>query len=115
MKIFIDAANIEQIAEYRRLGLICGVTTNPEICGQGAISANPVDLIKRIVAVMGDGHVFVQVVSRDPAQQLVGIKSIPRMVQAGLQVSATAVNSIGRAILAGKCGAHYMIPYYGWL
>ena len=37
------------------------------------------------------------------------------MVAAGVQVSATAVNSIGRAILAGECGAHFMIPYYGYL
>jgi len=22
---------------------------------------------------------------------------------------------VGRAILARQCGAHYMIPYYGWL
>ena len=44
----------------------------------------------------------------------VGFQSIPQMVKAGLQVSATAVNSVGRAILAAKCGAHYMIPYYGW-
>ncbi len=45
----------------------------------------------------------------------VGFQSIPRMVQAGLQVCATAVNSVGRAILAAKCDAHYIIPYYGWL
>jgi transaldolase len=136
MKIFIDTGDVEQIGEYRRLGLISGVTTNPEICGQCAVSSNPVELIKRIVAVMEDGYVFVQVMTRDPAKQLeeakflaglgpnivvkvimdkVGIRSIPLMVKTGLQVSATAVNSIGRAILAAECGAHYIIPYYGWL
>ena len=136
MKIFIDTAEIDSIAEYRDLGLIQGVTTNPEICGMNADSHNPVDLIRRIVAVMGDGYVFVQVVSQNPDRQVeearflaglgpnivvkvpmnkIGLKSIPKMVSAGLQVSATAVNSIGRAILAAECGAHYMIPYYGWL
>jgi len=136
MRIFIDTGELDKIAEYRELGLIQGVTTNPEICGMHAISANPVDLIKGIVDIMGDGYVFVQVVSRDPAVQVeeahflaglgpnivvkvsmnkVGLQSIPRMVAAGLQVSATAVNTLGRAIVAAECGAHYMIPYYGWL
>jgi len=136
MNIFIDTADVNQIIEYRRLGLITGVTTNPEILAQCAVSRNPLDLIRKVVDAMGDGYVFVQVVSRDPERQLeeakflsglgpkivvkvvmdkIGLQSIPRMVKAGLQVSATAVNSIGRAILAGECGAHYMIPYYGWL
>lgn len=136
MNIFIDTADIDQIVEYRRLGLIAGVTTNPEICAQCAVSGNPLDLIRKVVAAMEGGYVFVQVVSRDPDRQLeeakflsglgpkivvkvlmdkVGLQSIPRMVKAGLQVSATAVNSMGRAILAAECGAHYMIPYYGWL
>ena len=78
------------------------------------------------------GAVFVQVRSRDPESQLeeaellnamgpamvlkvimdeVGFESIPKMVQAGLQVSATAVNSVGRAILAAECGARCMISY----
>lgn len=136
MEIFANTADLVQLAHYRELGLISGVTTNPAICAVGAVSANPVDLIRRIVEVMGDGFVFVQVLSREPQSQLdealflnelgpnmvikvlmdkVGYRSIPRMVAAGIQVSATAVNSIGRAIAAGECGAHYAIPYYGWL
>jgi len=136
MKIFIDGANCEAIRHYRELGLIQGVTTNPGIMGDDAISKNPLDLLRNIVSVMGDGFVFVQVTGKDAATQLqeakqlsalgpnmvikvimdkTGLKSIPKMVAAGLQVSATAVNSIGRAILAGECGAHYMIPYYGYL
>jgi len=136
MNIFIDTADITQISEYRRMGLIAGVTTNPEILGQCAVSRNPLDLIRKVVAAIEGGYVFVQVVSREPERQVEeakflsdlgpkivvkvimdksGLQSIPRMVKAGLQVSATAVNSIGRAILAGECGAHYMIPYYGWL
>ncbi len=136
MEIFLDGGNIEEIKEFRELGLISGVTTNPRICGVEAVSRNPVDLIRKIVEAMGDGYVFVQVISRDPHTQLeeakflsdlgprivvkvlmdkVGFKSIPLMVKAGIQVSATAVNTIGRAILAAECGAHYVIPYYFWL
>lgn len=136
MEVFANTADLGQLAHYRALGLISGVTTNPAICAAGAVSANPVDLIQKVVEVMGTGHVFVQVISCDPETQLeearflsgsgprivvkvpmdrVGMQSIPRMVEAGLQVSATAVNTIGRAIAAGQCGAHYAIPYFGWL
>jgi len=136
MEIFANTADLVQLARYRELGLISGVTTNPAICAMNAVSKNPVELIRRIVDVMGDGHVFVQVLATDPESQLeearfiaglgprmvvkvpmdkVGMRSIPRMVEAGFQVAATAVNSIGRAIIAGECGAHYAIPYYGWL
>ena len=84
----------------------------------------PAGLDPQVVAAMEGGYVFVQVVSHDPCRQLeeakflsdlgpkivvkvpmdkVGMQSIPQMVKAGLQVSATAVNSIGRAILAAEC------------
>jgi transaldolase len=136
MKIFFDGADCDAIRHYRDLGLIHGVTTNPEILSADPRSKNPFDLARKIIAIMGDDPVFLQVVGRDPETQLeeakrlaalgkgvvvkvgmdkVGLKSIPLMVNAGIQVSATAVNTIGRAILAGECGANYMIPYYGYL
>jgi transaldolase len=136
MKIFLDGADCDALKHYRDMGLIQGVTTNPEIMGLYAVSKNPLDLLKKIIATMGDGYVFVQVAGKDPDTQVEeakrlsvlgpnmvikvlidknGLKSIPKMVAAGLQVSATAVNTVGRAILAGECGAHYMIPYYGYL
>lgn len=136
MKIFLDGADCAAIQHYRDLGLIHGVTTNPEIFGMDAISKNPWDLLKKLISVIGNGFLFVQVAGTDPETQLeeakrlsgmgenivikvlmdkTGLKSIPKIVNAGIQVSATAVNSIGRAILAGECGAHYMIPYYGYI
>ncbi len=136
MQIFANTADVAQLRHYRSMGLISGVTTNPAICAAHANGRNPIELIRDIVQVMGDDAVFVQVLAREPQLQVeeaqflatlgpnivikalmdaVGQQSIPRMVQAGLQVAATAVNSIGRAILAGACGAHYAIPYFGWL
>ena len=138
MKIFANTADLEVLARWRSLGVIDGVTTNPAICAAhaGATGGHPAELLRRIVQIMGDGQVFAQVTARDPKAQLaearmlaslgpqmvikvvvdeVGVQSMPLMVEAGLQVSATAVNSIGRALLAARCGAHYAIPYYGWL
>ena len=136
MKIFANTADVAQLRHYRSIGLISGVTTNPGICAAHAQGRNPIELIREIVQVMGDGSVFVQVLAREAELQLeeaqflatlgphivvkvladsIGLQSMPRMVQAGLQVAATAVNTIGRAILAGECGAHFAIPYYGWL
>jgi transaldolase len=136
MKIFIDTGDPEVADAYHKLGLIHGVTTNPEIMAIDAISDNPFDLLRKLIKVMGDDYVFAQVLGLDLDTQLkeakvlfelgpnmvikvimdkVGLKSIPMMVKAGIMVSATAVNTIGRAILAAECGAHYMIPYYGYL
>jgi TalC/MipB family fructose-6-phosphate aldolase len=139
MHIHLNGADLGAIARWREAGLIDGVTTNPAIAAAGAAATggHPVELLREIVRIMGpDGQVFAQVLSRDAAEQLeearflaglgprmvikvlmdtVGQRSIPLMVAAGVQVAATAVNSVGRAIAAARCGAHYVIPYYGWL
>jgi TalC/MipB family fructose-6-phosphate aldolase len=136
MEIYIDSADPKEISRYRKLGLAQGVTTNPGSFGAAGQSSNPLDLMRAILGAAAGIPVFLQVRSREPLAQVeeakllsamgpsivikaimdeVGFQSIPQMVKAGLQVCATAVNSVGRAILAAKCGAHYMIPYYGWL
>jgi TalC/MipB family fructose-6-phosphate aldolase len=136
MEMFIDSADPNEIRRYRKLGLAQGVTTNPGSFGAVGQSSNPVDLLRAILDAADGIPVFLQVRACEPLAQVeeakrlsamgsaivikvimdeVGFQSIPLMVKAGLQVSATAVNSVGRAILAAKCGAHYMIPYYGWL
>ncbi len=136
MEIYIDSPDPTEIVRYRKLGLVQGVTTNPGSFGAVGQSANPVDLLRAILNAAAGTPVFLQVRAREPEAQLeeakllsamgpaivikvimdeVGFQSIPQMVKAGLQVCATAVNSVGRAILAAKCGAHYMVPYYGWL
>jgi len=135
MQIYIDTTDVVEIRRYRELGLIKGVTTNPGSFG-ASTGSNPLDLLTDIVDAAGGLPVFVQVRARTAAGQVdeavrlqgrypnivvkvimdeVGLQSIPKMVYAGLTVSATAVNSVGRAILAGEVGAHYMIPYFGWL
>ena len=136
MEIYIDSADPSEIRRYRQLGLVQGVTTNPGSFGTAGRSGNPVDLLRAILDAAAGITVFLQVRAREPMAQVeeakllsgmggkivikvimdeVGFQSIPQMVKAGLQVCATAVNSVGRAILAAQCGAHYMIPYYGWL
>jgi transaldolase len=136
MQIYIDCANPTEIRRYREMGLAEGVTTNPGSFGACGQSSNPVDLMSAVLEAAAGIPVFVQVRSHEPLAQLeeakllsalsrsiiikvimdeMGFQSIPQMVKAGLQVCATAVNSVGRAILAAKCAAHYIIPYYGWL
>ena len=136
MQIYIDSADPIEIRRYRKLGLTRGVTTNPGSFGSSGLSSDPKELLRAILDAADGAPVFVQVRAREPLGQLkeaqllsaigpaivikvimdeVGFQSIPQMVKAGLQVCGTAVNSIGRAILAAECGAHYIIPYYGWL
>jgi transaldolase len=136
MQIYIDTTDAGEIKRYRETGLIDGVTTNPGSFGANGTGANPVELFDSVVEAAAGLPVFVQVRARAIADQVeeatrlkarypnvvikviideIGYQSIPLMVQAGLTVSATAVNSAGRAILAAEAGAHFMIPYFGWL
>jgi len=60
MKIFIDSGNVDQITKYRRMGLISGVTTNPEILALDGVSNNPVDALRSIIEAMGNGYVLLR-------------------------------------------------------
>jgi len=136
MQIYIDTTDAVEIVRYREMGLIDGVTTNPGSFGAQGTSANPTDRLRSVMDAAAGLPAFVQVLSRRVADQIeearrliaqypnvvikviiddVGFRSIREMVKAHIPVSATAVNSVGRAILAAEAGADYMIPYFGWL
>jgi len=136
MKFFIDSANPDEIRQALEANLASGVTTNPGLFGRQGRGKNPLEALEEILAAAAGHPVFVQVLSGDAAGQLeearrlsrIGgniafkvilgeesLKSIPQMVALGLQVAATTVNSVGRALLAANAGAHFVIPYFGWI
>ena len=136
MKFFIDSADPEEIRRAIGSNLASGVTTNPGLLGRQGRGASPREALKRVLDAAAGHPVFVQVLCGDAAGQVeeakrlssIGeniaikvilgeeaLKSIPAMVSLGLRVAATTVNSVGRALLAANAGAHYVIPYYGWI
>jgi transaldolase len=133
MKIFIDTANIEQIKEVNRWGILDGVTTNPtlvakekkdfptlvkEICAvvDGPISVEAIatqadDIVKeaRVLAAVNEN-----IVVKIPMTEE-GIKATHVLSKEGVRVNMTLIFSANQALLAAKAGAAYVSPFVGRL
>lgn len=137
MKFFIDTANLEQIREAHKLGVLDGVTTNPSLMarenirGQEACNRHYVEIC-RIVG----GDVSAEVIATDFEGMLRegealaaldphivvkvpctadGIRAITRFTDMGIRTNCTLVFSVGQALLAAKAGATYVSPFVGRL
>lgn len=131
MKFFLDTANIEEIKEGLRLGLIDGVTTNPTLIAREG--RNFKELIREILLLV-EGPVSVEVISADAegmleegrelanmGKQVVikvpltkeGLKATRLFAAEGIPVNQTLVFSPLQALLAAKAGATYVSPFVG--
>lgn len=134
MQIFLDTANIEQIRQAARLGVISGVTTNPslvsregradyeavvkEICSiiPGPISAevlveNANDMIEQAQKIAAWAP---NVVVKIPATTA-GLEAISTLSKKKVKVNMTLCFSLNQAILGALAGATYVSPFVGRL
>jgi len=133
VKFFLDTANLDEIREAKKLGLIDGVTTNPTLLAkEGKDWKTQAKLICQEV----DGPVSLEVVSLDAegmikeAQELVkfgpnvvikvpitleGLKAVKALEEMGIPTNVTLVFSPAQALLAAKAGASYVSPFVGRL
>ena len=137
MKFFIDTANLDEIKEAYRLGILDGVTTNPSLMSKEGITGteNITNHYKAICEIV-DGDVSAEVISTDfdgiiaEGEALAklhsnivvkvpmipeGIKAIRYFSQKGIKTNCTLVFSAGQALLAAKAGATYISPFLGRL
>lgn len=133
MKIFLDTANIDQIEELSKAGLINGVTTNPTLCAKEGMEFIPA--IKKICSLV-DGPVSAEAVSLkkeeivNEARELAkiadniavkipvseeGLAATSVVSKEGIKVNMTLVFSPNQAILAAKAGAAFVSPFVGRL
>ena len=63
MQIFVDTANIEQIRQAARLGVVSGVTTNPSLLSKEG-TADYETVVKEICSII-DGPVSVEVLTEE--------------------------------------------------
>lgn len=137
MKFFIDTANLEQIREAHKLGVLDGVTTNPSLMakenirGEKACRRHYIDIC-RIV----EGDVSAEVIATDfegmvrEGEELAaldphivvkipctaeGIRAVTYFSAKGIRTNCTLVFSVGQALLAAKAGATYVSPFVGRL
>ena len=133
MKFFIDTANIAEIKEAHKMGMVDGVTTNPSlIAKEGRDFKEIITEICRIV----DGPISAEVISLETAGMVAeakdlakihanivvkipmtidGMKAVRRLADDGIKTNVTLVFSPLQALMAAKAGATYVSPFVGRL
>ena len=134
MQIWLDTADIEEIREAARYGVISGVTTNPSL----AAKAGHLDLRAAILEICSlvDGPVNAEVLSLN-AQEMIeegreiatwasnvvvkvpigeeGLQAISVLSSEGITVNQTLTFSVNQALLGALAGATYISPFVGRL
>ncbi len=134
MRIFLDTANIEEIRQGAKLGVISGVTTNPSLVARER-SSDLKSVIEEIVSIV-DGPISAEVVSLDAegmiaeAQDIAswspnvvvkvpicaaGLEATSVLSSKGIKTNLTLCFSLNQALLAARAGATYVSPFVGRL
>jgi transaldolase len=135
MKIFLDTADVEQIAPAYETSLIDGVTTNPSLILKSgrqlkeviteisesfpklkSISAEVVgDTADEILRQAAEYTDIPRVTIKVPCT-VEGLKVCTALARLRYSVNVTLVFSVAQAILANKAGATYISPFVGrWM
>ncbi len=133
MKIFIDTANVDEIRDAARLGVISGVTTNPSLISKEGKKFE--DVIAEITEIV-DGPISAEVISPiaeemvKEAKELVkihknivikvpiceeGLVAVHELAKLGIKTNVTLIFSTTQALLAARAGASYVSPFVGRL
>jgi len=135
MKIFLDTADVAEIAKAHETGLINGVTTNPTLIKRSG--RDPVEVIKEISNSFSRLESISAEVVADTAEEMVdqanpfqelwnvtikvpctveGLKACYALTVTQRKVNVTLVFSLAQAILAEKAGAAFVSPFVGrWM
>jgi len=134
VRIFLDTANIEEIKQAAKLGVISGITTNPSLISQ-AKATNYEAAIKEICSII-PGPVSTEVVVEGVPAMLKQAREIAKwaknvvikvpatteglevtatLAKEGIKVNFTLCFSVNQALLAAEAGATYVSPFVGRL
>src|SRR3989338_2526917 len=138
MKLFLDTANVDHVAEIASWGVLDGVTTNPSLVAKEGGSTSSPPSFKDIVLAMCK-HVpcvSAQVTAVDFAgmkkqgeeyaswhkhvvvkvpMTTEGLKALNYFRSKGIRTNTTLVFSAAQALLAAKAGANIISPFIGRL
>ena len=137
MKLFLDTANIQEIRDGSRMGVISGVTTNPSLAAsQGIGDSESYKAAVREIADMVDGPISVEVVSQDAAGMIdegrdiadwipnpwvkipstaEGFEAISVLAHEGIRINQTLCFSVNQALLGAQAGSTVVSPFVGRL
>jgi len=133
MKLFIDTANVSEIKEVARWGVLAGVTTNPSLIAKEGRDFKQV--IKEITDIV-DGPISAEVIS-EKAEGMIeegkelskihsnivikvpmtdeGLVAVAAFHKLGISTNVTLVFSATQALLAARAGATFVSPFLGRL
>jgi transaldolase len=132
MKFFVDTADVKEIAELNRSGLLDGVTTNPSLIMKSG--RDFIEVVKEICEIVPGKPVSAEVVALDVDGMLTqgrklaklaknvvvklpltmeGITATKIFSDEGIKTNVTLCFSAAQAILAAKAGATYVSPFVG--
>jgi len=134
MRIFLDTANIDEIRQAARLGVVSGVTTNPSLVAKEK-KADMRAVIQEISSIV-DGPISAEVLSLEPEAMIreardvsswspnvvvkipmsvAGLEAISILSKEGIRTNLTLCFSVNQAILGAVAGATYLSSFVGRL
>ena len=133
MKIFLDTAEVDQIIDGYKTGLVDGVTTNPTLILRSGRDQQ--EVIEEIYQACPNLESISAEVVADTADEMIeqaqpfidlsdnvtikvpctreGLKACYELSHDGILTNVTLVFSVSQAILAAKAGASYVSPFVG--
>ena len=133
MRLFLDTADIDEIREINRWGVLSGVTTNPSLVAK---EGEEPDLIWKEILETVQGDISLETtepeadamyeqgvkLSQMATHAVVKVPMTPdgltagkRLVDDGIKINVTLVFSPAQAILAAEIGAYIVSPFLGRL
>jgi transaldolase len=134
MRIFLDTANINEIRQAARLGVISGVTTNPSLVAKEKRA--DMKAVVREVSSIVEGPISAEVLSLEPEAMIreardvsswspnvvvkipmsaSGLEAISVLSKEGVRTNLTLCFSLNQALLGGIVGATYISSFVGRL
>jgi transaldolase len=133
MKLFLDTANLDEIREIRRWGVLSGLTSNPTLIAKEA--PGDIETYMKELCAEVDGPVSLETTDLDSADTIFeqgmklaqvapnavvkvamtpdGLAAGKRLIDQGVPVNVTLTFSPAQAILAAEIGATYVSPFLG--
>lgn len=134
MRIFLDTANIDQIRQAAKLGIISGVTTNPSLMSKEGTSDYE-KVVKAICSII-PGSVSAEVLAEDTESMIKearikaswapnvtikipatanGLEAISTLSKESIETNMTLCFSVNQALLGALAGTTYVSPFVGRL
>ncbi len=137
MELFLDTANLDEIRQAVRMGVISGVTTNPSLAAKEGVGElrNYRELVQEIARIV-DGPISAEVLSTSYEEMvleareiaswapnvvakipstLTGFEAIATLSREGIKINQTLCFSVNQALLGAKAGATFVSPFVGRL